>query len=303
MRCSAQLLFWLLTLAGAASAPAQSIPDHDAAKRDPVQSVRPGSGESFRDCPDCPEMVVVPAGSFMMGSPASEPGHHDIEGPQRRVTIARPFAVGKYEVTFAEWDACVVAGGCKHRPGDQGWGRGKRPVMDVSWDHITEEYLPWLSRKTGRTYRLLTEAEWEYAARAGSTARFHFGNAEKDLCTYGNVADLTAGEKYKGWTIASCRDGHVHTAPVGSFRPNAFGLYDMHGNVWEWVQDCLHGNYQGAPTDGSAWTTGCPENSRVLRGGSWHYDPLYLGSAIRFRYLPDFGHVDLGFRLARTLAP
>src|SRR5262245_1417633 len=189
--------------------------------------------DTFKDCPDCPEMMVVPAGTFVMGSPAREQGRSDDEGPQRTVTMERVFAVGKHEVTFADWDACLAVGGCKHNPDDEGWGRDKRPVINVSWDDITKEYLPWLSRKTGRTYRLLTEAEWEYAARAGSGTRFHFGDNERDLCTYANVADLTAKEKYKDWTVANCRDGHVNTAAVGSLKVNPFGLHDMHGNVWE----------------------------------------------------------------------
>jgi formylglycine-generating enzyme required for sulfatase activity len=228
--------------------------------------------------------------------------HSRREGPQRRVTIARPFAVGRYEVTFAEWDVCMAEGGCKYRPGDEGWGRGKRPVMKVSWYHITEEYLPWLSRRTRKTYRMLSEAEWEYAARAGSTTRYHFGDSERDLCTYGNVADeaMKQKDKYRIY-VANCLDGHVNTAPVGSFRPNAFGLHDMHGNVAEWVQDCWNASYKGAPSDGSAWTTGdC--HVRVLRGGSWTEFPLQrLRSAYRARNVPGYPVNILGFRVARTL--
>ena len=230
-------------------------------------------------------MVVVPAGSFTMGSPLREEGRDTGEGPQRKVTIPRPFAAGRYEVKFAEWDECVAAGGCKHRP-DGGGGRGILPVVDVSWEDVTTEYLPWLSRTTGKTYRLLTEAEWEYAARAGSTTRYSFGDDEKALCTYANVADMSAQEQYKDLTLAtlaSCRDGHIHTSLVGSFRPNAFGLYDMHGNVWEWVQDCWNANYSGAPSDGSAWITG-DRCLHVLRGGSWINGPkeVALGQSIRW---------------------
>ena len=156
----------------------------EAARRDPALSVRPGSGESFRDrladgrpCPACPELVVVPAGSFTMGSPPGEEGRFDSEDPQRRVAMARPIAVGRFEVMFAEWDACVDEGGCAHNPSDSGWGGGKRPVINVSWDDITKQYIPWLSRKTGKTYRLLTESEWEYAVRAGTTTPFWWGSS------------------------------------------------------------------------------------------------------------------------------
>jgi formylglycine-generating enzyme required for sulfatase activity len=249
--------------------------------------------DSFRDCPECPEMVVVPAGTFTMGSQPREEGRFDREGPQRQVTIARPFAVGKFEVTFAEWDACVSAGACaaNKNPSDHGWGRGTRPAINVSWDDITTEYLPWLSRKTGRTYRLLTEAEWEYAARASSQAKYTWGDEI-------------------GTSRANC-DGcgslwdKKQSAPVGSFDTNAFGLHDMHGNVWEWVEDCWHGSYAGAPADGSASTTSCSETSRVLRGGSWNDSPLGLRSAHRIRIRPavrifNYGS---GFRVGRTLNP
>ena len=195
------------------------------------------------------------------------------------MTIARPFAVGKFEVTFAEWDACVAAGGCKHRPGDEGWGRGRRPVINVSWDNA-KEYVAWLSRKTGKSYRLLSEAEWEYAARAGTTTKYAFGDTIS-----------TSQAKY----------GEGGTVEVGSFPANRFGLYDLHGNVWEWVEDAWHPDYQGAPTDGSVWTGG-DTSLRVLRGGSWDgYFPGYLRSANRIRYHPDKRDVSIGFRVSRTL--
>ena len=245
-------------------------------------------GRVFRDCEECPEMVVVPAGSFVMGSPASEEGRHDDEGPQRRVTISKPFAVGKYEVTFGDWDACVAAGGCnRHRPDDGGWGRGWRPVMNVTWDQA-KAYVGWLSRKTGESYRLLSEAEWEYAARAGTRTRYHWGDSV-------------------GRNRANCRgcgsrwDGNG-TAPVGSFSANAFGLYDMHGNVWEWVEDCWHDSFAGAPSNGSAWVTGGSCSLRVFRGGSWFSDPRNLRSAVRGRS-GSGNRVDVGFRIARTLVP
>ena len=161
-------------------------------------------------------MVVVPAGEFMMGSPAGEEGRSDDEGPQRKVTIAKPFAVGKFEVTFAEWDACVAAGGCKHKPDDQGWGRGKRPVINVSWDDITKEYLPWLSRKTGKTYRLLTEAEWEYAARAGTTTPFSTGQTITPEQANFN-GNYTYGGSAKGAVPAE--DGRGRLVPGQRLRP------------------------------------------------------------------------------------
>ncbi len=187
--------------------------------------------DTFAECRECPEMVVVPAGSFLMGSPKSEDGNDGTEGPQHEVKIPRSFAIGKFEVTFAEWDACVAAGGCKYRPGDQGWGRGKRPVINVSWNHVTKEYLPWLSRKTGKTYRLPTEAEWEYAARAGTTTPFSTGETITP-----SQANFDGNHTYGGSARGISRE---KTIVVGSFQANAFGLYDVHGNVWEWVQGLL----------------------------------------------------------------
>ena len=194
-------------------------------------------GDSFRECAkDCPEMVVVPAGEFMMGSPPGEKGRYDNEGPQHPVTIKRPFAVSKYEVTFADWDACVSVGGCPQegRADDSGWGRGNRPVIDVSWDDA-KAYVAWLSRMTGKPYRLLTEAEYEYAARAGTTTAYPWGD---------EIGENNANCNGCG------REWLRQTAPVGSFAPNAFGLHDMLGNVWVWVEDCYHATYDGAPPDG-----------------------------------------------------
>ncbi|MFM9847488.1 MAG: formylglycine-generating enzyme family protein [Hyphomicrobiaceae bacterium] len=191
----------------------------------------------------------------------------------------------------------------------QGWrspGFGqedKHPVICVSWQEA-KEYVDWLSRRTGHTYRLLTEAEWEYAARAGSTTRYSFGDASEELCRYANGADAKAKEVYgsQNWTFTQCSDGHVHTAAVGSYLANAFGLHDMHGNAWEWVEDCWVDTYKDAPTDGSSRLGGeCA--SRVLRGGSWGGIPQYLRAAVRSRYQPDGRGNGLGFRLARTLNP
>ena len=246
-------------------------------------------GDRFRECDkDCPEMVVVPAGEFTMGSPPGEKGRYENEGPQHRVTIARPFAVSKFAVTFADWDACISVGGCpqeKGRAHDAGWGRGNRPVIFVSWDDA-KAYVAWLSKMTGKSYRLLTEAEWEYAARAGTKTVYCWG----DEIGKNNANCKGCGSEWlKG------------TAPVGSFAPNAFGLYDMLGNVWQWVEDCYHDSYGRAPADGSAWTAGdC--KTPVMRGGSWNQGPPVLRSASRSGAIStDFVSHNLGLRIGRTL--
>ncbi len=256
-------------------------------------------GDTFKDCDVCPEMVVVPAGEFMMGSPKWEGGREHYEGPQRIVKIGKPFGIGKYEVTFDEWDACVADGGCTHEASDNGWGRGRRPVIFVSWHDITMEYIPWLNRKTGKNYRLPTEAEWEYAARAKTQTPFWWG-----------ATISTDQANYVGYTYVAGKKGQYRgmTAPVDSFQPNSFGLYNVHGNVREWVEDCYHGNYKGAPTDGSAWLEANNGNcaERIVRGGSWTDSPRLLRSAYRTwsgSAPQDEPALNLGFRVARTLAP
>ena len=214
----------------------------------------------------CPQMVVAPAGSFQMGSPATEAGHQPSEEPQHPVTIAKPFAVSKYEVTFDEWDACVEYGDCPPGVTDSGWARGRQPVINVTWDDA-KRYAAWLSKVTGRPYRLLTEAEYEYATRAGSTTAYPWGDEI-------------------GRDNANCREcgsrwDNMQTAPVGSFAANGFGLFDMVGNVWEWVEDCLSENYRDAPADGSAALTGRNCKNRIVRGGSWQNTPDHLRSAAR----------------------
>jgi formylglycine-generating enzyme required for sulfatase activity len=257
------------------------------------------AGETFRDCPDCPEMVVVPAGSFTMGAPEGELGADGDEVPQRKVTLLKPFAVGKYELTFAEWDACVADKGCKHKPDDASSGRGRHPVFNVSWDDVKNEYLPWLSKKTGKTYRLLTEAEWEYAARGGTSVdsqlRYAWGDEiNHELANYG-TQDCCAG-------FVEGRDQWAGTAPVGEFDANPFGLFDMHGNVWEWVEDCYKDSYEGAPSDGSAVSS--PDCvAHVIRGGSWNDIPVSLRSANRDTGVPGVRDPQFGFRVARSLAP
>ena len=224
-------------------------------------------------------MVVIPAGSFMMGSPPNEEHRKNYEGPQHRVTVPEAFAVGKYEVTFDEWNACVSAGGCEgYRPEDNVWGRGRHPVIHVSWSDA-KTYVEWLSGWTGETYHLLSEAEWEYAARAGTTTPFSTG---------WTIGPYQAN--FRGGKTLPVRGGKA--LPVGSFPPNGFGLHDLHGNVWEWVEDCWHGSYAFAPSDGSAWTSVGDCEWRVLRGGSWDDEPRAHRSAFRLGYesgmaLPD----------------
>jgi formylglycine-generating enzyme required for sulfatase activity len=249
--------------------------------------------DTFQECTKCPLMMVVPAGSFVMGSPSSEPRRGKDEGPQHKVTIATQFGVGQYELTFDEWDACVADGGCRFRPSDATWGRGRQPVINVSWDDASA-YVAWLAKKTGKPYRLLSESEYEYAARAGTVTAYPWGNTIGS--NNANCGDC--GSKWSG----------KQTAPVGSFAANGFGLYDMIGNVHEWTQDCYHSSYNGAPTDGSAWTGNCELNagalaSAVLRGGDYYEEGKSARSAARKSvYVNVRGMYNaFGFRVARTL--
>jgi formylglycine-generating enzyme required for sulfatase activity len=247
---------------------------------------------TFRECAAdqgkdyCPEMVVVPAGSFMMGSPPTEKGRDAAEGPQHTVTIAKPFAVAKFQVTFDEWDTCVAYGDCPQGVGDGGFGRGQRPVIFVTWDDA-QRYAAWLSKMTGKPYRLLTEAEYEYAARAGAQTAYPWG----DDVGNNNANCKACGSEWDG----------SQTAPVGSFKPNAFGLHDMIGNAFEWVEDCVHGDYDGAPTDGSAWIEGGNCTYHIDRGGSWNFAADSLRSAFRDSSTTGQRIDNLGFRVGRTL--
>jgi formylglycine-generating enzyme required for sulfatase activity len=226
------------------------------------------------------QMVILPRGQFVMGAGQDE--GTVLEKPQHMVQIDYALAVGKYPVTFEQWDACVKDGGTKYSPSDNGWGRGNRPVINVSWDDV-QLYLRWLTNVTGRTYRLLSEAEWEYAARAGSQTAYSYGDDAKEL---GNYA----------WFNENA-DSMTH--PVGGKLPNAFGLYDMHGNVWEWTEDCWNENYNGAPTDGRFWHAGnCSQ--RVVRGGSWSHLPPYVRAALRVGNPTARQSGNTGFRVART---
>jgi formylglycine-generating enzyme required for sulfatase activity len=257
------------------------------------------AGPGNRDCPDCPELVVVPAGEFVMGSAESDELRSPNEGPQRTVTFAKPFAIGKYEVTFDEWDACVAAKACAP-VGDDGWGRGRRPVIFVNFQ-MANDYARWLTQKTGKSYRVPSEAEWEYAARAGSATQWFWGNDPKKACEFGNVGDDTLRPEHPDWPLHDCRDGFAKTAPVGSFKPNAFGLHDTVGNVWEWVEDCYNETYEGAPVDGRAWLTGdCVR--RVDKGGGWYNKPSAVRPALRYAGDdPARQNNTLGFRVARAL--
>ena len=240
--------------------------------------------QTFRDCAECPEMLVIPAGNFSMGSISGEP----TEAPTHQVKISRSFALGIFEVTFAEWDACARANGCSHRPSDEGWGRGDRPIINVRW-RDAQEYVRWLSRKTGQEYRLPSEAEWEYAARAGTVTPYWWGSSI-------GTGNTNCGGCGSPW-------GNEQTARVGSFSPNGFGLHDMPGNVQEWVEDCWNDSYEGAPLDGSAWVSGdCI--FRVLRGGAWDSGPNYVRSASRARSgatSDPIYYTFHGFRVAKTL--
>ena len=263
-------------------------------------------GTRFRDCPACPEMIVLPPGTFTMGSPETEAGRQRNEGPAHPVTIGYPFAMGVYEVTFAEWDACVASGGCngyrpKRRFFGRNWGDPRHPVMRVGWDDVPA-YLAWLSQETGKRYRLPSESEWEYAARGGTTTPYYTGDTvSREEANYGRY--------FVGRPV-----------PVGSYAPNPFGLHDMLGNVAEWCEDCWNTNYAGAPADGSAWLSGDCDR-RVLRGGHWASDaegfrtgivPHALRAASRWvgppptnriRRLLKEGSRDvvIGFRVARDL--
>jgi formylglycine-generating enzyme required for sulfatase activity len=277
------------------------------------------AGAVFRDCPDCPAMVVVPPGEFTMGSPPGEKGRESHEDPQRRVAIARAFAVGRFEVTRGEYAAFIrdsgrTASGCRIWTGsewrddpsrswrDAGFAQDDaHPATCVNWEDA-RDYATWLSRRTGKPYRLLTEAEWEYAARAGTVTRRWWGDdlGEREACTHANPADHAAKDVYPGWNTLDCRDGYPYTAPVGSFPANPFGLHDMLGNVWEWVEDCWTDGYAGAPVDGSA-VRGAACERRVQRGGAWDSYPRMLRAAARVGVPAGMRNFLNGFRVARAL--
>ena len=267
-------------------------------------------GAVFQDAPFAPEMVVIPPGSFKMGSPVDEKDRSDNEGPQHEVTIPYRFAVGRFAVTFEEWDAAVEAGGVSYKPNDGGWGRGRRPVIYVSWENA-QTYVKWLSEKTGSQYRLLSETEWEYVCRADTTAPFWRGSeCTPDRANYSG--NLTLSDNKYGAT-----DRYGHAGPGGGggtktpkgkplsvdeFAPNHWGLYQVHGNVSEWCEDLWHESYEGKPINGAAWISG-GDIQRVLRGGSWRYFSWSLRAARRSNHFQGVQLDDLGFRVARMLSP
>ncbi|WNW11874.1 formylglycine-generating enzyme family protein [Pseudomonas sp. DTU_2021_1001937_2_SI_NGA_ILE_001] len=258
-------------------------------------------GSVFKDCKDCPEMVVLPAGSYVMGTPDGELGRQPDEGPLHTVTFARPFAISRFQVTAAELNAYVKASGAVLKSGDERPGRwceaGKpsypqgprQPAVCIDYYEV-QAYADWLSRQTGQHYRMLSEAEREYAARAGSTGPFPFpfdAEGEYQITQHAN----TYGPK----------DGYTYSAPVGSYPPNAFGVYDMHGNVYEWVADCWHKDYVGAPSDGSAWLEGADCDRAHMRGNDWGEPPIFSRSGNRNDRLRTTRGDFLGFRVARQL--
>lgn len=277
----------------------------------------PKAGKVFRDCPSCPEMVIIPAGVFNMGSPDSEAKRDDNEGPVHSVKIAT-FAMGRSEITRGQFAAFVKK--TNYNPGDKCWtldnGKFKErgnnwlkpgypqddthPVTCVNWNDA-KAYVEWLSRRTGKKYRLPTEAEWEYAARSNTSTARHWGENPVDACGYANAADKSAQAAIHGatsWSVHNCTDGFAYTSPVGSFKPNAFRLNDMLGNVWEWTEDSYHDSYKDAPVNGSAWQGNVAK--RVLRGGSWNNSPQDVRAAIRSSDKPALRFSIFGFRVVRV---
>lgn len=291
----------------------------------PVLAAAQDAGTTFTDCADCPEMVVIPGGRFLMGAaPGEEERENMLEEfrnrsqPQRTVAVKR-FSAGKFEVTrgqyrvFAEAtgrgsDGCFVwtAYGFE-QDASRDWRNpgyfqdDTHPVVCVSWDDASA-YVKWLSQKTAKRYRLLTEAEWEYAARAGTATTRFWGDDGNRSCEYANAGDVSTRARVPGagtWSVADCNDRYAYTAPVGRYRPNAFGLHDMLGNVWEWTEDCWNGSYSGAPADGSAWTAGdC--SLRAVRGGSWEDAPMAVRAAYRVGSPTVIRVYIRGFRVARS---
>jgi formylglycine-generating enzyme required for sulfatase activity/predicted Ser/Thr protein kinase len=280
-----------------------------------AQQHRPG--DIFKDCDTCPSLVVIPSGQFVQGTPSDQARQVPREGPVRLVSIEHPFAVGRYEITrqqFARFadETGYAAHGCDVYEGQwvqqaaRDWQSpgfqqtDNDPVTCVSWNDA-QAYVRWLSGKTGHTYRLLSASEWEFTARDAGRTNGRFNDDAHNICQKANVADHTAAEHYAGWQVFDCTDHYVHTAPVGSFEPNKLGVYDLAGNVFEWVADCWNENYQNAPTNGLAWADGdCSRH--VLRGGSWFSRPEYLRATYRNSFPADYRSSSFGFRIVRELS-
>ena len=248
-------------------------------------------GSTFKDCENCPEMVVVPAGRFLMGAAKGEKGRQAAEEPQHEVTVAAPFAISEFEITFDEWEACALEGGCaNYRPQDSGWGRGRRPVIYVSYDD-TKAYIEWLRQKSGKAYRLPSEAEWEFAARAGTSTPFAAGETLAPTQANFDASNLPGTRKqgtYQGTTVE-----------VGTFPANPYGLHDMEGNVFEWVEDCANKNHAGAPADASPRGGDC--SRRVAKGGAWYYEAEFARPSARMSFPKGSRLNVIGFRVARPL--
>ena len=271
-----------------------------------IFSIQPAIAEQkqhtvFQDCEFCPSMVVIPKGNYGFGSPPNEFGSPYNEGYILEIVFEQSFGMGQFEVTFNQWEVCVADGIC--RPvDDEGYGRGEQPVINVSWAD-TQSYIQWLRTITGKAYRLPSEAEWEYTAQSGKERAILFGIPSAKTCEYGNVYDESAEQEYEfGWRKLPCHDGAASLVDVGSYKPNEFGVFDMLGNVWEWVEDCLNPNWRHSriSLNGQPFTDGdCDQ--RAYRGGSWLTNqPYYLRTAQRYKF---YGtkHIDLGFRVALSL--
>ena len=284
--------------ASASAATAAGTSPRPAVQRCAPQAA-PGSltpGTVLRDCADTPQLVVIPGGGFRMGDVLGN--GYDYERPVHTVRI-EGFLIGRYEVTVAEWMACVQAGACPGAGAAQD-PTPSHPIAMVSWDEA-QQYVAWLTRRSGRAYRLPSEAEWEYAARAGSDNQYTWGNTETSICLHANVLDISGHQANPGWTWwIGCDDGYPRAAPVGSFPPNDWGVYDMIGNVWEWVADCWHGNYDGAPGNGAPWVEdACPKH--VNRGGGWGNHPRTTRISTRDGDIHSAHSDGLGFRVARSI--
>ena len=260
------------------------VPDLTTLKNAPSVIEQPGLADSqkegiiFRDCDACPELVSIAPGEFLVGPEGRGTAQQAITAVDaKKVVVDKAFAIGRHEITFDDWQHCVDGGGCKVSPADDGWGRGRHPVIHVSYNDISQQYLPWLSKITGFTYRLPTEAEWELASQGGNKSSrggiTEVGSNVQLACSYGNSSDVAGKMRETIWAGAACNDGFLYTAPTGSLSPNSLGIYDMHGNVWEWVSDCWRATYD---TEETANAENCKYH--VLRGGSW---------ASEFRFLPD----------------